>query len=331
MKGGFWNIRGMGREEKQRYLRELISEHHLDFLGLQETMKNEFSSADLARLGGGGLFSWRWSPLKGRSGGILVGVKDTCFEIVEQQNGNYFVRLLLYDKYNDTRWNLITVYGAAQIEHKEEFLTSLAQVCQDSAYPLLIEGDFNIIRKETEKNKEGGYNRWSFLFNAILEQAGLRELALNGRQFTWSSEHDDPTYEKLDRILMSNNWEDLFPLSIVSALDRILSDHVPLVLDSGVKLRKDPIFRFEASWLLRDGIRDIVQIVWSSVPVYLPILDKWQWILRNLRRKLKGWSINVDAWYRKPKKEISPQVAELDLLAETCCLTPFQREQKKKV
>lgn len=180
------------------------------------------------------------------------------------------------------------VYGAAQIEHKEEFLTELSQVCQDSSYPILVGGDFNIIRRETEKNKEDGYNRWSFLFNAIIEQAGLRELALNGRQFTWSNEHDDPTFEKLDRILMSTDWEDMYPLTVVTALDRILSDHVPLMLDSGVQLRKDPVFRFESSWFEREGVREIIAEVWASAPNHLISIDRWQWILRNIRKKTKG-------------------------------------------
>lgn len=56
-----------------------------------------------------------------------------------------------------------------------------------------------------EKNKKGGYNRWSFLFNAVIEQVGFRELALNGRQYTWSNDHEDHTFEKLDRILMSTD------------------------------------------------------------------------------------------------------------------------------
>lgn len=287
------------------------------------------SNAELSNLGGGGQFSWKWSPSKGRSGGILVGIRDSIFDIVEQQNGDHFVRLLLYDKTNDSRWNLVVVYGAAQVEHKEDFLTELSQVCQDSQYPFLLGGDFNIIRKEDEKNKSGGYNRWSFLFNAIIEQAGLRELALNGRQYRWPNDHLDPTFEKLDRILTSTDWEDLFPLSIVSAMDRVLSDHVPLLIDSGVALKKDPIFRFESSWFEREGVKEIIEKIWTSAPVHLDNLDRWQWILRNLRKKLKGWNRNVDALYKKLKKELSAKIAELDIIAESACLSLAQREEKK--
>lgn len=128
---------------------------------------------------------------------------------------------------------------------------------------------------------------------------------------------------------MSNDWEDIFPLTVVSALNRILSDHAPLLLDSGVCLKKDPMFRFESCRLTRDGIKDIIQGVWGATPAHLPILEKWQWILRNLRKKLKGWNRNVDVWYRKLKKEISAQINGLDLLAESGPLSYDQRELKK--
>lgn len=45
------------------------------------------------------------------------------------------------------------------------------------------------------------------------------------------------TFENLEMILMCNDWEDLYPLT-VSALDGIFSNHVPLLLDYGARLKK---------------------------------------------------------------------------------------------
>jgi endonuclease/exonuclease/phosphatase family metal-dependent hydrolase len=42
-----------------------------------------------------------------------------------------------------------------------------------------------------------------------------------------------PTYEKLDRILMSTEWEQNFPLANVIAMSRDISDHTPLLRDTG--------------------------------------------------------------------------------------------------
>jgi hypothetical protein len=68
-------------------------------------------------------------------------------------------------------------------------------------------GDFNIIKRKEEKNNDNFNSRWPFIFNDIIESLDLRSLALSGRQFTWENRRDTPTYEKLDRILVSTEWE----------------------------------------------------------------------------------------------------------------------------
>ena len=39
-----------------------------------------------------------------------------------------------------------------------------------------------------------------------------------GRKFTWANYAEIPTYEKLDRILVRTEWEQIFPLATVQAL-----------------------------------------------------------------------------------------------------------------
>jgi hypothetical protein len=46
----------------------------------------------------------------------------------------------------------------------------------------------------------------------------LREFEMSGRKYTWANSREIPTYEKLDRILMTTEWEQHFPLSTVIAL-----------------------------------------------------------------------------------------------------------------
>jgi hypothetical protein len=67
-------------------------------------------------------------------------------------------------------------------------------------------GDFNIIRRR-EENNDNFYACWPFIFNSIIESLDLRDIALSGIQFTWANRRDNPTYEKLDRILVSVEME----------------------------------------------------------------------------------------------------------------------------
>lgn len=46
--------------------------------------------------------------------------------------------------------------GAAQSEHKAVFLAELAKEFQKSKGPFVAGGDFNILRKESERNKSWG-------------------------------------------------------------------------------------------------------------------------------------------------------------------------------
>jgi endonuclease/exonuclease/phosphatase family metal-dependent hydrolase len=70
------------------------------------------------------------------------------------------------------------------------------------------------------------------MFNAIIESLDLMETELYGRQYTWANCHNTPTFEKLDRVLASVEWENKFPLVSVRELTRTGSDHTPLLIDS---------------------------------------------------------------------------------------------------
>jgi hypothetical protein len=84
---------------------------------------------------------------------------------------------------------------------------------------------------------------------------------MTGRNYTWANSLENPTYEKLDRILMSTEWEQKFPLSMVVAGTRDISDHMPLILDTGQtsSCNNHIVFKFELGWLLRDGFANMVK------------------------------------------------------------------------
>lgn len=61
----------------------------------------------------------------------------------------------------------------------------------------------------------------------------LRELVMSGRLYTWANARQNPTYEKLDRVLVTTEWEEKYPKATVNALSRDISDHAPLLPNSG--------------------------------------------------------------------------------------------------
>jgi hypothetical protein len=53
--------------------------------------------------------------------------------------------------------------------------------------------------------------------------------------------------------------------------------------------------------------------------------------VRMLRKKAKGWSINVEYNLRKQKKEISEEYNRLDILEETQALNSSVRDRKQQL
>jgi hypothetical protein len=96
------------------------------------------------------------------------------------------------------------------------------------------------------------------IFNAIIEHNNLMELHLGNRQFTWSNDHENPIYEKLDRFLATTEWMDVYPLVQVTALTRYQSDHTPLLLDTGDRIQRNSQFKMELCWLAREDIHSVV-------------------------------------------------------------------------
>jgi exonuclease III len=105
----------------------------------------------------------------------------------------------------------------------------LVRVCSKESLPIIIGGDFNIIRNPDEKNTETFNDRWPFLFNAIIDTLNLRELDMSGRKFSWANRLQNQTFEKLDRVLVCTDFESKYPLTNVLALSREISGHTPLL------------------------------------------------------------------------------------------------------
>jgi hypothetical protein len=192
--------------------------------------------------------------------------------------GDFCVKFHLKTKIDNFEWALVVVYGVAQDRHKPSFLVELVRVCENEMLPLMVGGDFNIIRRQEEKNNENFYARWPFIFNTIIESLDLREIVMSGRQYTLANERDNPTYEKLDRILVRVEMEQKFPLLNVRALSRTGSNHTPLLIDFGSPAHggKRSHFSFELSWLKQEGFIDMVTNEWRSITNDPTPIESWQ-------------------------------------------------------
>jgi len=68
----------------------------------------------------------------------------------------------------------VNVYGPAQDDYKDSFLAELSNFCCKAKYPMLMGGDFNILRFSSAKNKKFSENNFSYVFNLIIDSYELR-------------------------------------------------------------------------------------------------------------------------------------------------------------
>jgi hypothetical protein len=102
---------------------DFVRDNNLDFVGLQETTKQNFHDSFLNYIHRD--FAWRYLPADGTAGGILVGFNQRKFEVLAWKIGVFSVAAIVKNCQDNFTWRLITVYGSPYDEGKQEFLVEL--------------------------------------------------------------------------------------------------------------------------------------------------------------------------------------------------------------
>jgi hypothetical protein len=122
-------------------------------MAILETGRSSFTDPFLKNLCDEKKFLWHSKDPQGRPGGILVGIDLDVFDIGAIDEGDFYVKFHLCNKENNFKWALVAIYGPAQIPLKEQFLTKLVHLISHERLPILVEGDFNILRHVHEKTR----------------------------------------------------------------------------------------------------------------------------------------------------------------------------------
>jgi exonuclease III len=62
MRALIYNIRGFGEQGRRTQLKNYLRHNRCDIIGLQETIKADFSTAELRSLEFGSQYVWNWVP-----------------------------------------------------------------------------------------------------------------------------------------------------------------------------------------------------------------------------------------------------------------------------
>lgn len=197
------------------------------------------------------------------------------------------------------------------------FLYELSQICEKATLPIILGGDFNLIREISDKNLDNHNQTLMDKFNDFIDDYQLRELKRSGQKYTWTNKQENPVPVNLDRVFFSMGWEEKFPLSISWCLSIVGSDHAPIIVDNGESLPlRQRYFFFDQQWLMRKEIKKLISDTWkddeSRCPELGYSLDCWHGCSVLLRTKLKGWNIRRMGDQKKEKAILRGELQQID-------------------
>ncbi|XP_073358143.1 uncharacterized protein [Aegilops tauschii subsp. strangulata] len=182
-------IPGFGHDGRRRLLTEYMRDESIDVVEIQEIVRTEFSLVELERLSRH-LFVWHWLPssgVTGHSGGILLGVKDATFQVGSMDRGSHFVNIEVWERDMNFKWEIIVVYGLADHSRSTAFLAELHAKIASATLPIVVGGDFNLLRSAEEKSNSRVDLAEIRRFNDWVADLGLLELDRVGARFTWTN------------------------------------------------------------------------------------------------------------------------------------------------
>ena len=167
------------------------------------------------------------------------------FEKLDVIVGQFSVSVLLRGVVDDFVWACTGVYGLNDNGQQSTLWEELSQVRARWPMAWCLVGDFNIIRYPSEMLGCESFSPAVFAFSDFIENYSLVDLPLEGASFTWFRDSGLPSMSRIDRTLVSIDWEEHFENVSQRVLPRVISDHYLLLLEAGVVRCCRSAFKFE--------------------------------------------------------------------------------------
>ncbi|GJV36972.1 RNA-directed DNA polymerase, eukaryota [Tanacetum coccineum] len=235
-------------------------------------------------------FDYNHSNSVGNSGGILCVWDPGSFKKTNHTISDYFVILQGVWLKNSIDLLVVVVYGPHDQRDKRILWNYLSHSINSWKGEVVLMGDFNEVRYKSDRFGSVFNAKGADDFNTFIATASLVEVHLGGSSFTWC--HKSATkMSKLDRFFISENLLNIYPHISAITLDRLLSDHRPILLRE-MSFDYGPIpFRFFHHWLELDGFNEFVIDQWKSAP-----MDTYNGMhnlvgkLRYIKNKIRDWT-----------------------------------------
>jgi exonuclease III len=187
-----WNVKGINSVNKWTAIKSKIQETSCDIICLQETKRELLDLPYIKNFCPPTYDSFEYVPSERFSGGIISFWKSTRFNAHKIFQNNFALSLELVSTMSGASWVLTNVYAPCTVQGRLDFLDWFGSIDMADDIDWLIVGDFNLIRKQSDINKQGGNITNMLNFNAFISNLRIEELKLHGNRFTWSNMQQSP-------------------------------------------------------------------------------------------------------------------------------------------
>lgn len=190
-------------------------------------------------------------------GGILIAWCSAKFTELSHHPMNHRIYITLQNNLDATRFVVTGVYGPSVRGSRRNFYEELQSAKPTDSTLWIVCGDFNVTIEPEDRTNNANDWRSTLAFANLTSSLGLLNISMYDRQFTWSNDRLEPHMARLDRFIISSEWNSLFPNSLQKALPNTSSDHCPVLYTA-----KTNFFRFENLWLRFQDFQEMIHETW---------------------------------------------------------------------
>jgi hypothetical protein len=323
-----WNVRGLNDRDKCLRISNLLRLWKVDIVCFQETKMKNPSSGFVKNLWGCPYADWCHVDARGASGGILIMWDRRAVTRVDTCMGRFVGACLFKNVEDGAEWAFAGVYGPNRDQLRWRLWEELAGLISLWEVPWCIGGDFNVTLYLDERSR-GTANRSAVAdFAEFVAEHGLMDLPMAGGGSTWSN---SVSWSRLDRFLVSPEWEFSYPGLSQKKLLRVCSDHAPILLASGCPQVGKRAFKFENMWLKEEGFVEKIRNWWASFQFYGTPSFVLAKKLRALKEEIKRWNMEEFGDVRERHKASCEELKLLDRIEEGRQLTEEEKTRRRQV
>ena len=182
-------------------------------------------------------------------------------KMIEEAVGFFSISCRFKNISDQFEWAFTGIYGPNLNKNHQFMWEELAGLNSWWNLPWCLGGDFNVIRFPSERLGAGRFTRCMYDFLDFISLHGLMDSHLEEGLYTWSN---STAASRIDWFLLSPILVDYLSHFFQKRLPRVLSDHFPILLESGSHRRGRIPFRFENMWLKAEGFLDKVKSWWEN-------------------------------------------------------------------